>query len=158
MPMTNIRTKRRNLQKSSLKINCGGKMARGQPVIFRATGKRKTSVARVLLTPGDGTITVNGRDADTYFGRRTLQLRIRQPFDVTGTQGKFNIRANIKGGGTSSQADALKHGIARALLAMNHDLRGPLKGAGFLTRDSRIKERKKYGHKKARKSFQYSKR
>lgn len=125
---------------------------------FTSTGKRKRAIARIFLTPGDGSIKVNGKEADDYFGVRMLQIMIRQPFEVTGTTGKFNIEANVLGGGVAGQADAVKYGIARALLSMNADLRKPLKVAGFLTRDSRIKESKKYGHKKARKSFQFSKR
>lgn len=125
---------------------------------FAATGKRKTSIARVRMIPGAGSIVVNQRAYETYFGRPALQMVVQQPFKVTGTVGRFDITANIGGGGLSGQADALKHGIARALLSMNPDYRKPLKKAGFLTRDARIKERKKYGHKKARKRFQYSKR
>lgn len=132
-------------------------MARAENT-FTSTGKRKTAIARIFLTPGDGAIKVNGKDADDYFGVRMLQIMIRQPFEVTGTTGKFNIEANVVGGGVAGQADAVKYGIARALLSMNGDLRKPLKTAGFLTRDSRIKESKKYGHKKARRSFQFSKR
>ena len=127
-------------------------------VSFIATGKRKTSVARVRMLPGSGQIVVNQKAYETYFGRSALQMLIQQPFKITGTVGRFDITANIDGGGVSGQADALKHGIARALLSMNPDYRKPLKKAGLLTRDPRIKERKKYGHKKARKRFQYSKR
>ncbi len=125
---------------------------------FAATGKRKTSIARVRMIPGNGLIVVNKKAYETYFGRQALQMVVQQPFKVTGTVGRFDITANILGGGLSGQADALKHGIARALLSMNPDYRKPLKKAGFLTRDARIKERKKYGRKKARKRFQYSKR
>jgi small subunit ribosomal protein S9 len=125
---------------------------------FSATGKRKTSIARVIMTPGDGEITVNKRPFEQYFGRAALQMIVHQPFDVTGTVEKFNIRANINGGGIASQADALKYGIAKALLSMNADYRKPLKKAGFLTRDAREVERKKYGRHKARRSHQFSKR
>jgi small subunit ribosomal protein S9 len=125
---------------------------------FEATGRRKTSVARVRMLPGTGNIVINQKAFETYFGRSALQMIVQQPFKVTGTVGKFDIMANICGGGIAGQADALKHGIARVLLEMNPDYRKPLKKAGFLTRDPRIKERKKYGHKKARKRFQYSKR
>jgi len=110
------------------------------------------------MFPGTGNIVVNEKAYDAYFGRGALQMIVQQPFKVTGTGDRFDIFANICGGGLSGQADALKHGIARVLLAMNPDYRKPLKKAGFLTRDPRIKERKKYGHKKARKRFQYSKR
>lgn len=129
-----------------------------KPTCFIATGKRKTSIARVRMLPGTGGIVVNKKAFEIYFGRSALQMIVQQPFKVTGTNGRFDIMANICGGGIAGQADALKHGIAKALLAMNPDYRKPLKKAGFLTRDSRIKERKKYGHKKARKRFQYSKR
>ncbi len=110
------------------------------------------------MIPGTGNIVVNKKVYETYFGRQALQMIVQQPFKVTGTVGRFDIMANIGGGGLAGQADALKHGIARALLLMNPDYRKPLRKAGYLTRDPRIKERKKYGHKKARKRFQYSKR
>jgi len=125
---------------------------------FAATGRRKTSIARVRMTPGAGGIVVNKQAFEKYFGRQALQMVVQQPFKITGTVGKFDIIANICGGGVAGQAGALRHGISRALLSMNPDYRKPLKKAGFLTRDPRIKERKKYGHKKARKRFQYSKR
>jgi len=126
---------------------------------FSGTGKRKSSIARVAISPGDGKFTVNNKDSlDAYFGRATSEMIVLQPFEVTGNVGKFNVEANLVGGGLSGQADALRHGISRALLAMNPDYRKPLRKAGFLTRDSRIKERKKYGLKKARKATQYSKR
>jgi len=125
---------------------------------FIATGRRKTSVARVRMSPGTGDIVVNKQAYDKYFGRQALQLVVQQPFKVTGTVGRFDIKAVLDGGGLSGQAGALKHGIARALLSMNPDYRKPLRKAGLLTRDPRVKERKKYGHKKARKRFQYSKR
>lgn len=125
---------------------------------FIATGRRKTSIARVRMMPGTGNIVINKLAYEQYFGRQALQLIVQQPFKVTGTVGRFDITANIGGGGLSGQAGALKHGIARALLTMNPDYRKPLRKAGLLTRDPRIKERKKYGHKKARKRFQYSKR
>lgn len=126
--------------------------------VFQATGRRKSAVARVRMLPGAGSIVVNEKAFETYFGRPALQMIVQQPFKVTGTVGRFDIVANILGGGLTGQADALKHGIARVLLEMNPDYRKPLKKAGFLTRDARVKERKKYGHKKARKRFQYSKR
>lgn len=125
---------------------------------FISTGKRKTAIARVRMIPGTGNIVVNQKTYEQYFGRQALQMIVQQPFKVTGTVGRFDIMANIGGGGMAGQADALKHGIARALLLMNPDYRKPLRKAGYLTRDPRIKERKKYGHKKARKRFQYSKR
>jgi small subunit ribosomal protein S9 len=126
--------------------------------IYYATGRRKTSVARVWLEPGDGKFEVNNRTLDEFFGRETLKMIMNQPFEVTETRGQFDVYANVRGGGISGQAGAIKHGIARALLRFNPDSREPLKKAGFLTRDPRIKERKKYGKRGARASFQYSKR
>jgi small subunit ribosomal protein S9 len=123
-----------------------------------ATGKRKEAVARVWLTPGSGRILVNRREVDEFFRRPTLKMLVEQPFDVTETRGRFDVLARVAGGGLSGQAGALRHGIARALLRVSTDLRGPLKRAGFLTRDARIVERKKYGQAGARKRFQYSKR
>ena len=125
---------------------------------FYGTGRRKKSVARVRLYPGTGTITINGRDVDDYFGLETLKLIINQPFGVTGTTGKFDIVANVNGGGISGQAGAIRHGVARALLAADEANRPALKQAGFLTRDPRMKERKKYGLKGARRAPQFSKR
>ena len=125
---------------------------------FYATGKRKTSVARVWLTPGTGKITVNRRDIDEYFGRETSKMIIRQPLELTENMGRFDIWVNVNGGGPSGQAGAIKHGITKALLEVDVALRPTLKKAGFVTRDSRIKERKKYGRKAARASFQFSKR
>ncbi|BCA79835.1 30S ribosomal protein S9 [Desulfuromonas sp. AOP6] len=125
---------------------------------FYATGKRKTSVARVRLTPGSGNITVNKRTLDEYFGRETSKMVVRQPLELTDNVGKFDISVNVSGGGPSGQAGAIKHGITKALLSVNVELRGVLKKAGFITRDSRIKERKKYGRRAARRSFQFSKR
>ena len=125
---------------------------------FYATGKRKTSIARVWLTPGTGKITVNRRDVDEYFGRETSKMILRQPLELTENMGRFDIWVNVNGGGPSGQAGAIKHGITKALLEVDVALRGTLKKAGFITRDSRIKERKKYGRKAARASFQFSKR
>ena len=125
---------------------------------FYGTGRRKKSVARVRLYPGTGSITINGRDADDYFGLETLKLIMNQPFGVTGTTGKFDVVANVNGGGVSGQAGAIRHGIARALLLANAAYRPALKKAGFLTRDPRMKERKKYGLKAARRASQFSKR
>ena len=126
---------------------------------FNGTGKRKSSAARVILSPGDGQFTINGRDGlENYFGRSTSRMVILQPFEVTGNLGKFNVQATLTGGGPSGQAGALRHGISRALLAMNPDYRKPLRKAGFLTRDARVKERKKYGLRSARKREQFSKR
>jgi small subunit ribosomal protein S9 len=124
----------------------------------QATGRRKHSIARVQLTPGHGEIIVNGKPVSEYFGRKILDIIVRQPFVVTGTGDKFNITAKVQGGGMSGQAGALRHGIARALQEYEPDLRSPLKKAGLLTRDPRMKERHKYGLKKARKAPQYSKR
>ena len=125
---------------------------------FYGTGRRKSSVARVRLYPGTGNITINGKDIDTYFGLDTLKLIINQPFGVTETMGKFDIVANVKGGGISGQAGAIRHGVARALLLADDTFRASLKKAGFLTRDPRMKERKKYGLKGARRAPQFSKR
>ncbi|MCI9449249.1 MAG: 30S ribosomal protein S9 [Clostridiales bacterium] len=125
---------------------------------FYGTGRRKSSVARVRLYPGSGSITVNGRDIDDYFGLETLKLIMNQPFGVTNTVGKFDVVVNVKGGGVSGQAGAIRHGIARALLLADETYRPALKKAGFLTRDPRMKERKKYGLKAARRASQFSKR
>ena len=125
---------------------------------FYGTGRRKKSVARVRLYPGTGNITINGRTIDDYFGLETLKLIVNQPFGVTGTNGKFDIVANVNGGGISGQAGAIRHGVARALLAADEANRPALKAAGFLTRDPRMKERKKYGLKGARRAPQFSKR
>jgi small subunit ribosomal protein S9 len=125
---------------------------------YRATGKRKSSVARVTLTPGTGTITCNGRPIDEFFGRRVLVTQARMPLAATGTEGRFDVTAILHGGGVSGQAGALRHGIARALTVADETLRTELKKGGFLTRDARIKERKKAGLKGARKRPQFSKR
>ena len=125
---------------------------------FYGTGRRKSSVARVRLYPGSGKITINNRDVDDYFGLETLKLIINQPFGVTNTVGKFDIVANVNGGGISGQAGAIRHGVARALLLADETYRPLLKKAGFLTRDPRMKERKKYGLKAARRASQFSKR
>ena len=123
-----------------------------------ATGRRKDAVARVWIKPGSGKITINGRDQEVYFARPTLRLVINQPFQVAGREGQYDIVATVKGGGLSGQAGAVKHGIAQALSKFEPALRGAVKAAGFLTRDSRVVERKKYGRAKARRSFQFSKR
>ena len=125
---------------------------------FYGTGRRKSSVARVRLYAGTGKITINGRDIDDYFGLDTLKLITRQPLELTNTTGKFDIVCTVKGGGVTGQAGALRHGISRALLLYNAELRPLLKKAGFLTRDPRMKERKKYGLKAARRAPQFSKR
>ena len=125
---------------------------------FYGTGRRKKSVARVRLYPGTGVVTVNGKNVDDYFGLETLKLIIAQPFDVSETAGKFDVVANVCGGGLSGQAGAIRHGIARALVAADAENRSALKKAGFLTRDPRMKERKKYGLKGARRAPQFSKR
>lgn len=123
-----------------------------------ATGKRKDAVARVWIKPGSGKVTVNGREMDKYFARPVLQMILRQPFTVAGVEGEFDVNATVKGGGLSGQAGAVKHGISKALQVYEPSLRAALKAAGFLTRDSRVVERKKYGRRKARRSFQFSKR
>ena len=128
------------------------------PVAYRATGKRKTSVARVALVPGSGQVNVNGKALAEYFPRPTLQSVAMAPLRVSGTEASFDVRARIVGGGISGQAGALRHGISRALIVADPNLRGELKRRGFLTRDPRVKERKKAGLKKARKRPQFSKR
>jgi len=125
---------------------------------FYATGKRKTSVARVWIKSGNGSIVVNQKPIDEYFGRETSKMVVRQPLELTGNVGKFDVIVSVNGGGPSGQAGAIKHGITKALLEADADLRDALKKAGFITRDSRIKERKKYGKRSARRSFQFSKR
>jgi len=125
---------------------------------YYGTGRRKTAVARVYLRPGTGKITVNRRDFDVYFPNQVLKMVIRQPLLLTETNDKFDILVNVNGGGVSGQAGAVRHGISRALLEYNQELRGKLKAAGMLTRDAREVERKKYGQPKARKRFQFSKR
>ena len=127
-------------------------------VTYRATGKRKTSVARVTLTPGVGKTTINGRDIDAYFGRKVLETIALMPYETTHTSGKFDTSVNVGGGGISAQAGAVRHGIARALCEADETLRTPLKRAGFLTRVDRKVERKKAGFHKARKKPQFSKR
>ena len=127
-------------------------------VMYRATGKRKTSVARVILSPGVGRTVVNGREIDEYFGRKVLQTVALMPFETTHTAGKFDVKVNVYGGGIAGQAGAVRHGIARALCEADETLRTPLKRAGFLTRDDRQVERKKAGFHKARKKPQFSKR
>ncbi len=123
-----------------------------------ATGRRKDAVARVWIKPGSGKITINGRDQEVYFARPTLRLVINQPFGVTERNGSYDVVCTVKGGGLSGQAGAVKHGISQALTKFEPILRAPVKAAGFLTRDSRTVERKKYGKAKARRSFQFSKR
>ncbi len=127
-------------------------------VQFLATGRRKSSIARVILSPGDGKITVNKRTLDEFFGFETLRMEARSPLVLTENLGKYDISVNVKGGGYTGQAGAIRHGIARALIKAEPELRPILKKAGFLTRDSRMKERKKYGLKSARRAPQFSKR
>jgi len=123
-----------------------------------ATGKRKSAIARVWLRPGSGNVTINRRSMDNYFGRAVLKMILQEPFELTETRGKFDVLVNVCGGGLAGQAGAIRHGITRALLQMDPELRSVLKKAGMVTRDSRVKERKKYGQPGARKRFQYSKR
>lgn len=125
---------------------------------FYATGKRKTSIARVWMRPGAGKVTVNDQELDGYFSLETAKVMVFQPLELTGTLGQFDISATVQGGGMIGQAGALRHGITRALLTVKDEFREILKKAGLITRDSRVKERKKYGQKGARKRFQYSKR
>lgn len=128
------------------------------PKRFFGVGKRKNSIARLYITPGTGGILVNERPFEDYFGRATLRMVIMQPLEVTGNVGKFNLVIEVKGGGPAGQASAVRHGVSKALLSLNPDYRKPLNKNGFLTRDSRKVERKKYGRRKARKRSQYSKR
>ena len=125
---------------------------------YFATGRRKKSVARVELLPGNGTITINGKSIDDYFGLETLKLIVRQPLELTGNGGKFDVNCKVTGGGFTGQAGAIRHGISRALTEADPDSKANLKQEGFLTRDPRMKERKKYGLKKARRAPQFSKR
>ncbi|MBQ4463811.1 MAG: 30S ribosomal protein S9 [Eubacterium sp.] len=125
---------------------------------FYGTGRRKSSVARVYITPGTGKVTINKKDIDDYFGLDTLKIIVRQPLEVTGTADKYDVKVTVRGGGFTGQAGAIRHGIARALNKADEEFRAPLKKAGFLTRDAREKERKKYGLKKARRAPQFSKR
>ena len=127
-------------------------------VSYYGTGRRKTSVARVRLVPGEGNVVINGRHIDEYFGIKTLDLIVKQPLNLTETADKYDVIANVQGAGPSGQAGAIRHGISRALLELDAELRPALKKAGFLTRDPREKERRKYGLKKARKASQFSKR
>ena len=127
-------------------------------VSYYGTGRRKTSVARGRLVPGEGNVVINGRHIDEYFGIKTLDLIVKQPLNLTETADKYDVIANVQGGGPSGQAGAIRHGISRALLELDAELRPALKKAGFLTRDPREKERRKYGLKKARKASQFSKR
>ena len=129
-----------------------------QENVIATVGRRKTSVARVRLMPGEGNITVNKKPLDNYFSRDTLRIEVRRPFAITETAKKFNVSANVAGGGSTGQAGAIRHGIARALVETDATLRAVLKKAGLLTRDPRMKERKKYGQRGARARFQFSKR
>ena len=133
-------------------------MAKSEKVVFLGTGRRKSSIARVRLVEGSGKITINGKDIDEFFGLETLKVIVRQPLTVTNTSAKYDVIATVKGGGFTGQAGAIRHGIARALNEANSEYRPALKQNGFLTRDPRMKERKKYGLKKARKAPQFSKR
>lgn len=126
--------------------------------VFYGTGRRKTSTARVFLTPGDGDITVNKRPLDRFFGRETAQMIVRQPLELTQLTDRFNINVSVKGGGTTGQAGAIRHGLTRALMEYDESLRPALRKAGFVTRDAREVERKKVGLRKARRATQYSKR
>lgn len=129
-----------------------------QQLQYAATGRRKCSVARVRLEPGQGNIVINGREMSDYLGSKVLEIIVRQPLVVTGAEGKYDVHVSVEGGGTTGQAGAIRHGIARALLEVDDGYRPALKKAGFLTRDPRMKERRKYGLKKARKAPQFSKR
>ena len=133
-------------------------MAKKENIVFYGTGRRKNAIARVRLVEGNGKITINGKDIDEFFGLETLKVIVRQPLTVTNTTAKYDVIANVKGGGFTGQAGAIRHGIARALNEANSEFRSALKTNGFLTRDPRMKERKKYGLKKARKAPLFSKR
>ena len=133
-------------------------MAKKENIVFYGTGRRKNAIARVRLVEGNGKITINGKDIDEFFGLETLKVIVRQPLTVTNTTAKYDVIANVKGGGYTGQAGAIRHGIARALNEADIEYRPILKSNGFLTRDPRMKERKKYGLKKARKAPQFSKR
>lgn len=125
---------------------------------YYATGRRKNAIAKVWLTPGEGNVTINGKPLNLYVGRRALELHVLQPFEITDTVGKYDVVARCLGGGKAGQAGAVRHGISRALTEVGSDLRTPLRRLGYLTRDPRVKERKKYGRKRARRAFQFSKR
>ena len=127
-------------------------------VQYQAVGRRKKAIARVRLVPGDGKVVINGRDIDNYFGLETLKMPVRQPLALTNLEGRYDVLVNVYGGGLSGQAGAIRHGIARALVKADPELRPAVKKAGFLTRDPRMKERKKYGLKAARRAPQFSKR
>lgn len=129
-----------------------------QTARYYATGHRKNATARVWLTPGDGTVTINGVAMAQYVGRKSLELLIMQPFEPVDSVGKFDVMAKCRGGGIAGQAGAIRHGISKALLTVSEEMRIPLRRLGFLTRDPRVKERKKYGRKRARRGFQFSKR
>ena len=133
-------------------------MAKSEKIVYTGTGRRKSSIARVRLVEGSGKITINGKDIDEFFGLETLKVIVRQPLTVTNTTDKYDVICSVQGGGFTGQAGAMRHGIARALNAANIEFRPALKSNGFLTRDPRMKERKKYGLKKARKAPQFSKR
>ena len=134
------------------------KVAKSKVVQFCATGRRKQSIARVRLVPGNGQVTINNKPMDEYFGLGTLRLIVNQPLELTNTKEKYDVLVNVHGGGLSGQAGAIKHGISRALVKAEENLKAEIKPAGFLTRDARVKERKKYGLKKARKAPQFRKR
>ena len=125
---------------------------------FYGTGRRKNAIARVWILPGNGAVTINDRELDEYFGKKTLEMIVKQPLELTDTLAKFDVKATVKGGGVTGQAGAVRHGISRALCEADDNYRPALKAAGFLTRDPRMKERRKYGLKKARKASQFSKR
>lgn len=134
------------------------RVKKAEQIKYYGTGRRKTAIAKVWLTPGEGTIEVNNKEVSEYFGRKVLEVLIQQPLETVGCAGRYNVIARVVGGGTSGQAGAVRHGIARALLQVDSEFRPALKRAGFLTRDPRVKERRKYGLKKARKAPQFSKR
>ena len=133
-------------------------MAKSEKIVYAGTGRRKSSIARVRLVEGSGKITINGKDIDEFFGLETLKVIVRQPLTVTNTTDKYDVICSVQGGGFTGQAGAIRHGITRALIKSDENLKSELKKAGFVTRDPRMKERKKYGLKKARRAPQFSKR
>ena len=133
-------------------------MAKSEKIVYAGTGRRKSSIARVRLVEGSGKITINGKDIDEFFGLETLKVIVRQPLTVTNTTDKYDVICSVQGGGFTGQAGAIRHGISRALVKANEEYKNVLRLEGLLTRDPRVKERKKYGRKRARKRFQFSKR
>lgn len=156
MPAANIRMPLKNRKFGNSKKRRKAKMA--ETMKFYGTGRRKNAIAKVWITPGTGNIIINKRELSDYFDKKTLEMIVRQPLELTSTLDKYDVTATVLGGGTTGQAGAIRHGIARALVQADAEMRPALKAAGFMTRDPRMKERRKYGLKKARKASQFSKR